>query len=68
MKLSTVSKKHLLIDVAAIREIYTNGDLSNVAHVASKHNLANIFTKEKGGSTILHDLMTQGKCTHPDTQ
>ena len=67
-KLSTVSEKRLLIDIAAIRETYTNGDLSNVAHVASKHNLANIFTKEKADSTMLRDLMTQRKCTHPVTQ
>ena len=50
-----------------MRETYANGHLSNLAHVASKHNLANIFTKEKDDSTMLRDLMTQRKYTLPDT-
>ncbi len=46
-KLTSISEKRLLIDVAAIREMYTSGDLSNVAHISSRHNLANVFTKNK---------------------
>ena len=45
--LSTISEKQILIDIPAIRESYTNGDLSNVAHVSSRHNIANVFTKSK---------------------
>ncbi len=43
-KLSTLSEKRLLIDLAATREAYKNGDLSNFAQVASKFNLASFFT------------------------
>ena len=46
-KLSTVPEKRILIDTAAARESYTNGDMSNFDHVSSKFNLANIFTKSK---------------------
>ena len=67
-KLSSVSEKRLLIDIAAIRETYSNGDLSNVAHVASAHNLANVFTKFKADSTMLNGLMASGNLTHPISQ
>ncbi len=64
-KLSTVSEKRLLIDIAAIREAYTNGDLTNVAHVSSKFNLANVFTKANADTTMLRELMKNGKIVHP---
>lgn len=41
------TEKRLLIDVAAAREAYNRGDLSNVGLVAGKHNMADGFTKPK---------------------
>lgn len=67
-KLSTVSEKRLLIDIAAIREMYTKGELSNVAHVSSAYNIANVFTKAKADKTMLHQLMETGKLSHPINQ
>ena len=67
-KLSTVSEKRLLIDIAAIRETYTNGDLSNVAHVGSSHNIADIFTKSKADKILLSTLMEAGRLKHPISQ
>ena len=66
-KLSTVSEKRLLIDIAAIRETYRNGELSNVAHVASEYNLADCFTK-RTKSNLLRHLMETGKLDHPINQ
>ncbi len=65
---STVSEKRLLIDIAAIREAYTNGDLTNVAHVASEFNLAIVFTKANADTTMLRELTSTGKLTHPINQ
>ncbi len=59
-KLSTVSEKRLLIDIAAIRENYFNGDLTNVADVASRYSLANAFTKAGADRTMLRDVMKTG--------
>ena len=67
-KLSTVSEKRLLIDIAAIREAYTNGDLTNVLHVVSTYNLANVFTKTKADTKMLHNLMAKGQISHPINQ
>ena len=54
-KLTTVAEKRLLIDIASIRESYSNGDLSNVAHASSAHNLANSLTKAKADPTQIID-------------
>lgn len=67
-KLPTVSEKRLLIEIAAIRETYTTGDLSNFAHVSSRHNLANVFTKAKADNTMLLNLMSSGNILHPVSQ
>lgn len=56
-KLSTVSKKLLIIDKSDITETYTNGDLANVAHVASAYNIANVFTKLKADTALLLGVM-----------
>ncbi len=64
-KLSTVSEKRLLIDISAIRDSYTNSELSNVAHVCSKFNLAYVFTKEKADLSMLKKLMKTGYLNHP---
>ena len=64
-KLSTVSEKRLLIDIAAIRKNYTSGDLLNVAHVSSSYNLADSFTKAGANSTMLATLMETDTLTHP---
>ncbi len=66
-KLSSVSEKRLLINIASIREEYTCGSLSNVAHVSSEFNLADPFTKDKG-SQLLWQLMHQGTLRHPVNQ
>ena len=44
-KVSGISEKRLLIDIAAPREAYSNRDLNNVGHVLSEHNLADGLTK-----------------------
>jgi len=66
-KLTTVSEKRLLIDIAAIRETYRTGDLTNVAHVSTEYNLADSFTK-KTRSTQLRGLMETGTIDHPINQ
>ena len=67
-KLDIVSQKRLVIGIAAIRESYINGDLSNVAHVSSRHNIAIAFTKSKANQTVLRVAMTTGKHSHPISQ
>ena len=67
-KLSTVSEKRLLIKIAAIQESLRNGDLSDVRHVSSRHNIANVFTKSKTQQTMLRSAMTTGKHIHPISQ
>lgn len=34
------------IDSSSLREAYASGDLKNVAHVSSEHNIADVLTKE----------------------
>lgn len=67
-KLSTISEKRMLIDVAAIRESYASGELTNVAHILSRHNIANPFTKNNADMTQLYDLMETGYLRHPINQ
>ena len=67
-KPSTVSEKRLLIDIASIRKIYTIVDLPNVAHVSSKHDIANLFTKCKADKTMLCTTMRTGQRSHPISQ
>lgn len=67
-KLTTVSEKRLPIGIAAIRENHTLVYLSNVAHVSSKHNLANIFTKGKADDSRLSSVMLSGHLSHPVSQ
>ncbi len=67
-KQTTVSEKRLLIHIAAIRETYSSGELANVAHVASKHNIANVFTKTKADDSMLLCLMRTGRIEHPISQ
>ena len=67
-KMTTVAEKRLLIDIACIRESYSNGDLSNVAHLSSAHNLANSLTKAKPDPTQIIDLMTNGYLNHAISQ
>ena len=66
--LSTVTEKRLLIDISVIGESYNTGELSNVAYVASKFNLANVFTKDKADPSMLRDLMNSGYLSHPINQ
>ncbi len=39
-KLSSVSEKRLLIDIAALRQAYTSGEIENIGHISSAHNVA----------------------------
>ncbi len=66
--LFTAAKKRPLIDIAAIRENYSIGDLTNVAHVASRYNLANAFTEASADRTILRNVMKTGRLDHPVNQ
>ena len=67
-KLSTIAEKRILIDVAAIRQSYSSGELTNVAHVLSKYNIANPFTKERANMTEIYELMKTGTIDHPVNQ
>ena len=68
IKLISVSEKRLLVDIAAIKENHTSGDLSNVAHVASNYKIVNVFTTEKSNPKKLHELMSTGILSHPVSQ
>lgn len=61
------TEKRLLIDVAAVREAYNRQDLSNVALVASKHNMADGLTKPKP-CDALERFLTTGIGTTPVEQ
>ena len=67
-KLRTVSEKRLLIEIVSIGESYTNADLSNVAHISSKHNIVNVFTESKAEKTILCTTMKTRKHSNPISQ
>ena len=60
-KLSTVAEKRLLIDIATIRESYSTGDLTNVAHILSKFNIADALTREAKDDNLLCNLLETGK-------
>jgi len=66
-KLSSVAEKRLLIDITSIREDYSTGVVSNVAHVSSQFNLADPLTKDVN-SPLLDQLMETGKLIHPINQ
>ncbi len=61
-------EKRLLTDITAIREAYTNGDLTNVALVASKFNLADAFTKADADKNMLREQLKTEKLTHSINQ
>jgi hypothetical protein len=44
-KLSQFREKRLLIDSHALRNAYTSGELMDIVHVRSEHNLADALTK-----------------------
>ncbi len=63
-KLSTVSEKRLLIDISALRQAYTSGEIQNNGHISSEYNIAGPLT-EKMNSDILVRLLETGKLNHP---
>lgn len=65
-KLSTVSEKSLLTDLAAVQESYKNGEVFNIAHISS-YNLADAFTK-KMEPYALQGVMRSGFLEHPINQ
>lgn len=67
-KLSAISEKRMLIDVAAIRRSYTNDELTNVADVLSRYNVADSFTKSNADETLFDELMRTGYLKHPINQ
>ena len=67
-KVTSVAEKPLLIDIFSIRETHTLADLSNVAQVSYKHNLANLFAKFKADDSILSSVMKTGNLLHPVRQ
>ena len=66
-RLTSATEKRLLIDIAALRQSYTRGELFNLGHVSSNYNLADPLTK-KTRSTLLETAMMEGKLTHPVNQ
>ena len=63
-KLSSVSEKRLMIDISALRQSYSSGEISNIGHVSSKHNLADSLTK-RSISVQLKEVLKTGKILHP---
>lgn len=59
-KLSTISEERMIIDIASIRESYTNVDFTNFSQIASKNNLADVLTKPKADSNFLLKLIKTG--------
>ena len=62
-RLSSISEKGLLIDVSALWESYTSGEIQNIGHVLSDCNLADALTK-KTRSPVLNQLLKKGIITH----
>lgn len=58
-RLTGVTEKRLLIDITALRQAYTTGELSNVALVSSESNIADGLTK-RNRSHALQALMNSG--------
>ena len=67
-KLSSQSEKRILINIAATRESYNKKQISNVAHIPSKYNIADRFTKDNANKDLLLTLMRTGKIQHPINQ
>ncbi len=63
-KLSGVSEKRLMIDISALRQSYTKGEIANIGHVLSKFNIADGLT-EKNKGNLLQMLLKTGKIDHP---
>lgn len=55
------SERRLMIDMAAIRELYRRKEIDGVAHIPGKTNLADVMTKIVQSPELL-DLM-QGEMT-----
>ena len=62
-KLTGVSEKRLMIDIAALRQSYSRGEITNIGHVLTANNLADPLTK-KTQSKVLEKLMKTGKLDH----
>ncbi len=45
-KLSGVSKKRFFIDIAALRQAYTSGEIENIGHIFSARNMADSLSKK----------------------
>ena len=66
-RLTSISEKRLLIDIAALRQSYSRGELFNIGHISSCYNLADSLTK-KVRSNILEEVMQKGTLPHPVNQ
>ena len=66
-RLTKISEKRLLIDVAALTQSYVNGELFKIGHVSSFYNLADPLTK-KANSKLLEEVMLKGMLPHPVNQ
>ena len=65
--LCSITEKRLLIDICALRESYSSGELYNVGHVLSENNIANPLTK-KVKSLVMETLLQTGTLKHPVNQ
>jgi len=61
------SEKRLMIDIRAIREAYAERVISNIALIASEHNIADAMTKI-GHNTSLDKLLQTSIIEHPIRQ
>ncbi len=64
----SITKLSFLIDLAAITQSYAEGEITNVAHILSRYNIGDCFTKENADLAMLYDLMRTGYLDHPVNQ
>ena len=62
-KLSCVADKRLMMDISALLQSYSSGEITNIGYLLSEFNLADGLTK-KTKSKILDKVLRTGKMDH----
>jgi hypothetical protein len=60
-------EKRLLLDIAAVREAYAHGEISNIGLIAGADNPSDALTKSAGNARLT-ELMTRHEIRHPIRQ
>ncbi len=63
-ELTGVTEKSLMIDIVAIRQSYSSGEITNLGHVSTDYNFSGPLTKKMSSAT-LDSLLRNGKTDHP---